>query len=185
MKNKPDTWKRKKTEEVADCRVFKVREDFCERETDGEKSTFFVIENPDWVNIIALTGDEKVVLIEQFRHGTESLMLELPGGMLDEDEEPEKTARRELAEETGFSAGKLILLGKTHPNPAIQNNVIYHFLALNCEKTGDVKFDDHESIVTRLVPLAEMESLIEDGKVTHSLVVAAFYFLGIYRRKEE
>lgn len=183
MKNEPETWKRKKSREVADCRVFKVREDFCERDGDREESTFFVIENPDWVNIIALTPDDKVVLIEQFRHGTEAVTLELPGGMLDEGEAPETTARRELAEETGFSAAEFVLLGKTHPNPAIQNNTIYHYLALDCEKTGDVEFDDHESIVTRLVSLSETEKLIAGGKITHSLVVAAFYFLSNYRQE--
>ena len=103
-----------------------------------KKVSFFVCENPDWVNIIALTKDKEVVLIEQFRHGTEEIILEIPGGMIDDDdEEPETAARRELLEETGFSADKFILFGKSHPNPAIQNNTIFHYLAFDCEKTED------------------------------------------------
>jgi 8-oxo-dGTP pyrophosphatase MutT (NUDIX family) len=174
MSEKAETWKRVSSENIADCRVFKVREDFCERESDGARHSFFVIENPDWVNIIALTARGEVVLIEQFRYGTEEIILEIPGGMVDENEDAETAARRELLEETGFSSGEFVFLGKSHPNPAIQNNEIYHYMALNCEKTGDVKFDEHESVVTKLVSLAEIRNLILEGKITHSLVIAAF-----------
>ena len=185
MKNVPETWKRKRSEKRADCRVFTVREDFCERESDARASSFFVIENPDWVNIIALTRTGEVVLIEQFRHGTEKIILELPGGMIDDGEEPKTAARRELLEETGFSSENFILLGQSHPNPAIQNNTIYHFLALDCEKTGDVKFDEHESVVTKLISLTEAENLIAQGEITHSLVIAAFYYYSLYYRRRK
>ncbi len=180
MNDKPEVWKRVRSKGIADCRVFKVREDFCERGSDKKESTFFVIENPDWVNVIALTRDKQTVLIEQFRHGIEKTILEIPGGMVDENERAETTARRELAEETGFSSDNFIFLGKSHPNPAINDNEIHHFLALECEKTEDVKFDEHESIVTKLVPLDEVENLIKSGKITHSLVIAAFYYLNRY-----
>lgn len=184
MSEKPETWKRNSSKQLADCRVFKVREDFSERQSDNLQSTFFVIESPDWVNIIALTKSKEVVLIEQFRHGIEETILEMPGGMIDDGEEPESAARRELLEETGFSSEEFKLLGKTRPNPAIQNNWIYHFVALNCEKTHNVKFDEHESIITKLVSLPEVKASILDGKITHSLVVAAFYFLEFNKNYE-
>jgi ADP-ribose diphosphatase len=174
MNEKAESWKRISSERVADCRVFKVREDTCERESDKKRSTFFVVENPDWVNIIALTKTREVVLIEQFRYGTEEIILEIPGGMIDADESPEMAARRELLEETGFSSDEFILLGKSHPNPAIQNNTIFHYLAVNCEKTHDTTFDEHESVVTKTVSLAEIKNLILEGRITHSLVIAAF-----------
>jgi 8-oxo-dGTP pyrophosphatase MutT (NUDIX family) len=179
MNQKVDVWKRKRSKKIADCRVFKVREDFCERESDGKQSSFFVIENPDWVNIIAVTKESQIVLIEQFRHGTEEIILEIPGGMIDEGESPETAARRELLEETGFSSGNFIFLGKSEPNPAIQNNALYHYLALDCEKTEETKFDEHESVVTKLVPRTEIENLIKNGKITHSLVIAAFHWLSL------
>jgi 8-oxo-dGTP pyrophosphatase MutT (NUDIX family) len=175
MKEQPEIWKRKQSVEIADCRVFKVRKDFCTRPGDNAEHTFFVVENPDWVNVIALTKNEQVVLIEQFRHGTEEVILEIPGGMIDEGEEPIIAAARELVEETGFAAREIIPLGKSRPNPAIQNNWIYHFLALDCEKTSDTAFDEHESVVTKLAPIDEVEELIENGNITHSLVLAAFY----------
>lgn len=184
MKNDPEVWKRKRSKEIADCRVFKVREDFCERETDLKESSFFVIENPDWVNIIALTNEKEAILIRQFRHGTEETILELPGGMIDEDENPLDAARCELLEETGFSSENFILLGKSHPNPAIQNNTIYHFLATGCEKTAETNFDEHESVITKLVSLTETQNLIASGVITHSLVIAAFYYFSIYEQEK-
>lgn len=175
MKDKPETWKRKSSKEVADCRVFKVREDFCERASDSAEASFFVVESPDWVNVIALTIERQVVLIEQFRHGVEEIITEIPGGIVDKGEEPIAAARRELAEETGFTSGQIISLGKTRPNPAIQNNWIHHFLALDCEKTRATNFDEHEGITTKLTALKNFEYLIESNQITHSLVIAAFY----------
>ncbi len=185
MNETVDTWKRKYSKQIADCRVFKVREDFCERESDGKESTFFVTENPDWANIIALTRNREVILIEQFRHGTEEVILEIPGGMIDDGEDMEKAARRELLEETGFSAEKFILLGKSQPNPALQSNTMFHFLAVDCEKTGETSLDEHESVLTKIVSLEEAENLIADGVIAHSLVVAAFHYFSIYSRKEK
>lgn len=181
MKNSPDIWKRIESEEIADCRVFKVRKDLCERDSDKSTSDFFIIENPDWVNIIALTKDKQVVLIEQFRHGTEEIILEIPGGMLDKNENHELAAKRELVEETGFEPKQMIYLGKSHPNPAIQNNEIYHYLATDCEPTGETAFDEHESVITKLFPLAEIPNLVSGGKITHSLAITGFYYLWLYQ----
>ena len=184
MTQTPEIWKRISSEQIADCRVFKVREDLCEHSSDGRQHTFFVIEAPDWVNVIGLTEEKEVVLIEQYRQGTEEIVLEIPGGMIDAGEEPATAARRELLEETGFSAREVIYLGKTHPNPAIQNNTMFHFLALGCEKTHDTALDEHESVVTKLVSLDEVKNLILDGKFTHSLAVAAFCFFSLNKNYE-
>lgn len=174
MEPQVETWENIESKEIADCRVFKVRENLMR---NGDKTgTFYVIENPDWVNVIALTKAQEIVLIEQFRQGTEEVILEIPGGMIDDDEAPEAAARRELFEETGYAAEEFILLGKSRPNPAIQNNWLYHFAALDVEKTGDVEFDEHESVVTRLYPLAAVADLMKSGEITHSLVLAAFQY---------
>jgi ADP-ribose pyrophosphatase len=184
-RDKAEMWKKVSSREIADCRVFKIREDLCERESDGKTGTFYVLENPDWVNVIALNktyGD--VILIKQFRHGSEEIIWEIPGGMIDKNESPETAARRELLEETGFTSDEFVLLGKSHPNPAIQNNTIYHYLALNCEKTHITEFDEHEDIGTLLYPLDEIPELFEKGKITHSLVIAAFYLFDSKRNEK-
>jgi ADP-ribose pyrophosphatase len=180
MNEQPEIWRREQSEEIADCRVFKVRKDFSRRASDAAEHTFFVVENPDWVNIIAVTKSDEIVLIEQFRHGTEEIILEIPGGMIDEDETPETAARRELLEETGYASDEFVYLGASHPNPAIQNNRLYHFAAFGCEKIQATAFDEHESVVTKLVSKTEIPQLIEDEKITHSLVLAAFYKLNLY-----
>jgi 8-oxo-dGTP pyrophosphatase MutT (NUDIX family) len=105
------------------------------------------------------------------------VVLEIPGGMVDEGEDPMTAAKRELEEETGYTSPIWMFLGKSRPNPAIQNNTVYHYLAANCIKTAEPAFDGHESIATRLAGPEEVHDLIAKGKITHSLVVAAFYFL--------
>jgi ADP-ribose pyrophosphatase len=180
MNTKPETWKRKASKNIADCRVFRVREDSCERESDNLEHSFFVIESTDWVNIIALDELKRVVLIEQFRHGTEEIILEIPGGMIDDGEAPLAAARRELVEETGYASDKYVYLGKTRPNPAIQNNWMYHYAALNCRKIQETAFDEHESVTTKLVSLEEIPQLIESERITHSLVLAGFYKLNLH-----
>lgn len=184
MTENPDVWATVSSRIVADCRVFKLREDTSVRENDGASSTFFVVENPDWVNIVAITKDREAVLIEQFRHGTGSMILEIPGGMADEGEDSREAAARELIEETGYTTGRMIAIGSSYPNPAIQNNTIHHFLTLDCEKTAAVAFDDHESIATRLVPLHELEDLVHNGEITHSLAITAIYYAQRYLRNE-
>ena len=179
-----DTWTTRSTREIANCRVFRVREDTSVRVHDGELSTFFVVASPDWVNVVAITEDHMAVLIEQFRHGTGTVVTEIPGGMIDKGEMPENAAARELLEETGYTPGRLIHLGTSFPNPAIQDNTIHHFLALNCKKTQSASFDDYESINTRLVPLHELEALVHNGEIEHSLAVTALYFANRYLRDE-
>ena len=173
-------WRRERSEEVADCRVFKVRRDYSADPRDGSVHDFYVIEAPDWINVIPLTAGGEVVLIEQYRHGTEEVSLEIPGGMVDAGESPKEAAARELLEETGYEASEVIVLGKTRPNPAIQNNWIHTFLARGVERKGEPRNDGTEHTVVRLAPLEQIPSLIAAGKITHSLVVVGFHWLGLH-----
>lgn len=181
MNEQPEIWETVESKPVADCRVFRVREDFAR---NGEKQgSFFVLENPDWVNIVALTKEYNVVLIEQFRHGTQEIITEIPGGMIDEGETAEAAARRELLEETGYAAEEFILIGRSKPNPALQNNWIYHYAAVGAEKIEEVAFDEHESVVTKLCHVTEIPQKIKSGEISHSLVVAAFQYFSFFLMK--
>ena len=172
-------WQRRGTERMADCRVFTVRKDTSVSPRDGREHDFFVIEAPDWINVIPLTDDGRVVLVEQYRHGTGELSLEIPGGMVDPGESPEETAARELLEETGYGGGALTLVGRTRPNPAIQNNWLHTYVARGVRFRAEPVFDGTEQTVVRLVALEEVPRLIREGAVTHSLVVAAFHLLSL------
>jgi 8-oxo-dGTP pyrophosphatase MutT (NUDIX family) len=176
-------WRRIESEIVADCRVFSVRRDLSASLRDESTHDFYCIEAPDWVNIIPITPDDEVVMIEQYRHGTEEVTLEIPGGIVDPGEVPLEAAERELLEETGFGASRVVSLGRTRPNPAIQNNWLHSFAAFDVELKGRPVFTGSEHTTVRRVPLLDVPSLIADGTIDHALVVVAFYRLLLYRRE--
>lgn len=178
----PAAWSRQSSEPLADCRVFRVRRDRSADPRDGREHDFFVIESPDWINIIPLTDAGEVVLIEQYRHGADEISLEIPGGMVDDGESPREAAARELLEETGYAATELIGLGKTRPNPAIQDNWIHTYLARGVEFRHEPVFAGTEHTVVRLVPLEHIPSLIADGTINHALVVVGFYRFGLWQK---
>lgn len=156
-------------------RIFSLRTNRARSPRTGEDHDFQIIEAPDWVNVIPLTVSKEVVMIRQYRHGIDSVTLEIPGGMLEPSDSPESAARRELLEETGYGAHSMRSLGFVHPNPAIQNNRCFTFLALNAAPEGPQRLDGKEDIEVVLAPLNRIAALIADGTIAHSLVIAAFY----------
>ena len=173
-------WRRRSSEIIADCRVFQVRRDVSMSPHKGSEHDFFVLESSDWINIIPLTPNNEVVMIEQYRHGSEEVTLEIPGGMVDAGESPREAATREMLEETGYAAtGEVIALGKVRPNPAIHNNWIHTFLARDVSLQQQPIFDSTEHTVVRLVPLADIPRLIVNGTINHALVVVGFHWLSL------
>jgi ADP-ribose diphosphatase len=172
----PLVWQIVQSEHTADYHVFRTRVDTARSPRSGDLHQFVVLDTPDWVNIVALTPEDRVILVRQFRHGLRSLSLEIPGGMVDPGESAEEAARRELLEETGFSAASWERLGIVHPNPAIQNNRCTTFLALQCERVGEQTLDATEDIDVELVPVFELPQLVSSGQITHALVLNALYW---------
>jgi len=171
-------WRRLSSGIIADCRVFRVRRDVSVSPHRGSEHDFFVLESPDWINIIPLTQAGEVVMIEQYRHGSEEVTLEIPGGMVDAGESPQAAAAREMLEETGYAATReVVSLGKVRPNPAIHNNWIHTFLARDVSLRQKPVIESTEHTVVRLVPLADIPRLIADGSINHALVVVGFHLL--------
>jgi 8-oxo-dGTP pyrophosphatase MutT (NUDIX family) len=180
-----EPWEKVNSEYLGDFRIFRIRADNSRSPRTGDVHRFFVLESPDWVNVIPLTPAGNVVMIHQFRHGSEEVTLEIPGGMVDvEDGDPAVSSARELREETGYEADAIIHLGTVAPNPAFLDNRCHHYLALNARRVADPRLDGAEDIAFEEVPLAAVPDLIRAGRITHSLTVSAFYYLGLYEEAQ-
>jgi len=171
----PKPWKIVPSHKDRSYRVFSLRTDRAISPRTGKEHSFFILESTSWVNIIPLTSDGKVVMVRQYRHGAGEVTLEIPGGLVEEGDTPETAAMRELVEETGYTARKVISLGYVQPNPAIQNNRCYSFLARDVRLTREQSQDEKEDIEVVLKPLSEIPEAIRNGEITHALVLAAFY----------
>lgn len=169
----PRAWKRVRTVRTDDYQILRVREDVFVDPRDGSEHPRAIIEADEWANVVALTPDRQVILVRQWRFGSQDAGLEIPGGVVDDEETPAAAAARELEEETGYRAAKLEPLGWLWPNPAHFTNKMHTFLARDCERVHAGTPDSGEDLVVELVPWANIPELIRSGEIRHALHVAA------------
>ena len=177
-----DSWQRLSSIPCGEYSIFSVRKDRSRSPRTGIEHDFFVIEAPDWVNVVPITEEGRLVCIRQFRHGAREVGLELPGGLVDVGETAGQAALRELQEETGYTAPEVKPIGVMVPNSALHANHCHFFVAPGAAKGGRRHLDAAEDIDVVLVDPDAIPELIATGKINNGIMVAAFYYFELFRR---
>jgi len=169
----PRPWQKLGDDTLARHLVFHVRRSRQRSPRTGAEIPLFLIDTADWVNILPITVDDELVFVRQWRHGSERVSLELPGGLIDPHEtDPMQAAVRELREETGHAAEHIECIGSMNPNPALMSNRCYAFVATGCRPVGELQQDLGEDIEVVTVPLRELDAMLSRGEVDHAIVLA-------------
>jgi len=169
----PRAWKTISSEPGPDLHLFRVRHDTVEHPHTGAAFQRVVLESPDWVNAVVRTPEGQLVFVRQFRFGIGAVDLEVPGGIVDEGETPEEAARRELREESGYTAERWTYLGSVHGNPAFMNNACHHFLAEGAVRSEELDPDAGEDLSLELLDPDRVRELVRDGSIRHPMAISA------------
>jgi len=156
-----------------------LRKDVCEMPNGHLVPEYYVLEYPNWVNIVAFTKENEIILVRQYRHGAGKEFLEIPGGVIDEGEDALTAAAREMMEETGYRFEQMEKLVDLYPNPATSTNITTTFIARGGVKINEQALDDQEEIEVILASVNEVKQLLRENKIGQALHAAAlFYALG-------
>jgi len=172
-KREESGWELIRTDSDSDLKLFRVRFDWVRNPRNSHTVKATVLEAPDWVNVIALTAEERLVIVHQYRFGTAETTTEIPAGIVEEGETSEDAAVRELKEETGYTTDEWKYLGYVEPNPAFLDNRCHHWLARNVVRTLDPEPDPGENLSVSVMDLAEIRQEISEGRLRHSLAITA------------
>jgi 8-oxo-dGTP pyrophosphatase MutT (NUDIX family) len=172
----PARWRRGEPRSLQRTRILELQSVPFHHPRRGITRDFVVVDAPDWVNVLAHTADDCLVLVNQFRYGIDAFSWEIPGGVIERDEDPVAAGVRELLEETGYAGENARLLASVHPNPAFMRNRCHLVLVQNCRLTRPVEWDADEELDIAAVPVAEVYARARSGGITHSLVLDALLF---------
>ena len=168
-------WKKLASEKVYSDRWFQARADTCEFPDGRVITPYYVVELPDWANMVVVTSDEKIVLVRQYRYPVDQVTYELPGGVIDKGEDPKMGAIREMQEETGYHSAEVEFLCQLCPNPAINNNTAYFFLARNAVPGEKKSFDAFEDIDICLFTKEDFLQLLRNNQIQHGVQLGPVY----------
>ncbi len=171
-------WKPVRIDTIVEHKLLEVQRHHLRADEDRKEALIF--ESPDWINVVPLLDDGRVVLVRQWRYGSREFSLEVPGGLVEPGESHEHAAGRELEEETGYRAGSIECIGDVHPNPALFTNNMSFWLATGLEQVAESpEGDGEEELEVVRVPLDDIPGMARSGEIRHSLALCAFFFLGI------
>ena len=166
-------WQRTRSAEVMDLKIFTVRYDWLENPRNGRQSRATILETPDWVDMVPITPEGKIVVVDQYRFGVAAVTTEIPAGIIEAGETPLAAARRELLEETGYTSSEWVDLGWVEPNSSFQDNRCHQLLARDVRLTRSPELDEGEMIAVRVLSLDEVRQEIAAGRVRNSLALLA------------
>jgi ADP-ribose pyrophosphatase len=169
-------WKKISSKYLSKHIYFTAREDRCEMPDGKIVDPYFVVELPETVCAMAITENNEVVLVKQYRHPIEETILELPGGFIDENETAEMAVARELQEETGYRFSGFQYLGRVAANPGVLNNFTVLFLATGGKKVTDQHLDTNEEIEVKLYSIAEVRAMLMNNEFKQALHTTCLFY---------
>ena len=153
-----------------------LRSDRCEMPDGHIVEDYYVLEYDNWVNAVAITEDNKILMVHQYRHAAGIVSLEIPGGVIDTGELPEQAMKRELLEETGYLFDNFELLCTVYANPSTANNHTYCYLAKGGKKVQEQALDDQEDIIVETFTIPEIKQLLAENKIAQALHCTGLYY---------
>ncbi len=168
-------WKTLESESLFSSGLFSMRADRCELPDGRIMPRYYVMDFPDWVNILPITKEGEAVMVKQYRHASQNEHLELPGGSMEPGAENSslEAARREMLEETGFDSKNIVYIGSHYPNPALQSNRMHTYIAFDCEKVQEQNLDEFEELDVYKCTLQQLKKHLYNGDIDHSIMIAS------------
>ncbi len=171
-------------EKIYSTSIFSLNRQECQLRNGKIMPAYYVMNFPNWIHVLPLTAQKEIIMVKQYRQGTQDWFLEFPGGSFDsKDKDPKVSGQRELLEETGYKSNQWEEIMCIYPNPAFQTNKLYIYMAFDCLKTQEPQLEPFEELELKVLSFEELECLSKEGKINHALMLSSL-FLSLSKIKD-